>query len=288
MYKLCTSNIIHKKECVFLKNKNRQRIYVMESHHSKCKICFKNEQEKQCFICFDDNVSVDCPCDVHSLCETCMADHINILSQNFAWDGSLKCPCKNPHEFDTIDWKYVRNILKKSKEEKFRQCKPSHYDIVEQDILTLKCPHCSRAFVDFDACCSVMCECGTFFCGLCFAKFDDTDSCHSHVLNCVLNPCNNYFISIDKWNAIQDAEKRKKIWMFCYDIWKEYGSIYTIGFMYNINKRFRICHRNHYINFFIIFYSVCLIVNSTQIFNFFLLIYFLHFVIKDFISFVSK
>ena len=59
MYKLNTSNIIHKKKCVFLKNKNSHRIYVFESHHSKCKVCFKNEKEKQCFICFDDNVSID-------------------------------------------------------------------------------------------------------------------------------------------------------------------------------------------------------------------------------------
>lgn len=67
----------------------------------------------------------------------------------------------------------------------------THTDHVLQNILTIRCPGCRAAFVDFDGCFSVTCRCGCCFCGWCFARFPDA---HAHVLTCQysLQPGNHH------------------------------------------------------------------------------------------------
>jgi hypothetical protein len=72
---------------------------------------------------------------------------------------------------------------------------PPHVDriYVLENIFTLKCPRCSKAFLDFEGCFSIKCSsCPCHFCGWCL-KDCQTDA-HPHVLICdkSLNK-NNYF-----------------------------------------------------------------------------------------------
>jgi hypothetical protein len=51
-------------------------------------------------------------------------------------------------------------------------------------VLTLKCPRCSSAFVDYDGCDALTCgnpRCGCNFCALCLAPFRNSAECHAHM-----------------------------------------------------------------------------------------------------------
>ena len=57
-----------------------------------------------------------------------------------------------------------------------------------ENVLTLRCPHCQLAFVDFDACAAVRCRCGQRFCALCLEPADSNEANHVHVAGCAWNP----------------------------------------------------------------------------------------------------
>jgi hypothetical protein len=61
-----------------------------------------------------------------------------------------------------------------------------HVRHIENKILTLCCPHCTKAFVDFDHCCAVQCTCKKYFCAWCLEGSDGDN--HRHVANCAENP----------------------------------------------------------------------------------------------------
>jgi hypothetical protein len=58
---------------------------------------------------------------------------------------------------------------------------------IVDEILTLRCPRCEAAFVDFADCFAVECgSCDCNFCGWCFK--DCGDNAHSHVADCPEKP----------------------------------------------------------------------------------------------------
>lgn len=58
---------------------------------------------------------------------------------------------------------------------------------VLERILTLRCPACDAAFIDYDACAALTCHCGTQFCGFCLQR-GRGGNLHEHVANCHENP----------------------------------------------------------------------------------------------------
>jgi hypothetical protein len=80
-----------------------------------------------------------------------------------------------------------------------------HREHIINEILTLKCPHCSMVVVDFGGCFSVEHSadasstrlrqgCGRHFCGWCLGPFENSSACHAHVKVCSksLRPGNYY------------------------------------------------------------------------------------------------
>merc|ERR1712159_569128 len=62
-----------------------------------------------------------------------------------------------------------------------------HCDHIRENILTLKCPRCGAAFVDFEGCMALNCAiCGVGFCGWCLA--DCGRDAHEHVARCTAKP----------------------------------------------------------------------------------------------------
>eukprot|EP00043_Microstomoeca_roanoka_P020136 m.238209 g.238209 ORF g.238209 m.238209 type:complete len:628 (-) comp17114_c2_seq1:58-1941(-) len=56
-----------------------------------------------------------------------------------------------------------------------------------ENVLTLACPRCNTAFIDFDGCCAVTCQqpyCRAFFCGLCLKLSPTATENHVHVRQC--------------------------------------------------------------------------------------------------------
>jgi len=64
---------------------------------------------------------------------------------------------------------------------------------IVDEILTLKCPRCGKAFVDFEACFALSCEdfaghgCGSEFCGFCLTLCGNDEDAHQHVAQCPFN-----------------------------------------------------------------------------------------------------
>lgn len=73
-----------------------------------------------------------------------------------------------------------------------------HFQHIADNILTLHCPTCSAAFLDFDGCCAVACAgsgCGKYFCGLCLQPQANSSLSHAHVRMCPVNIGRDYFCS---------------------------------------------------------------------------------------------
>ena len=77
-----------------------------------------------------------------------------------------------------------------------------HRQILINTVLTLRCPHCQLAVLDFDGCFAVQHNpggCNKEFCGWCLLPFPDTEACHNHVKQCpsrlFTRPLNKYIES---------------------------------------------------------------------------------------------
>jgi len=79
---------------------------------------------------------------------------------------------------------------------------------VREDVLTLKCPRCGQAFVDFEGCFALKCSrCAAAFCGWCLE--DCGTNAHPHVVCCRRKLSdNNYFGSVEQFKA---AHKQRRI-----------------------------------------------------------------------------
>ena len=54
-------------------------------------------------------------------------------------------------------------------------------------IMTDTCPKCHATFFDFEACFSITCTCGAYFCAWCLALSSNKDESHRHVIQCSHN-----------------------------------------------------------------------------------------------------
>lgn len=91
---------------------------------------------------------------------------------------------------------------------------------VVEEILTLRCPGCGRAFYDFDGCLSVACSmdaggaalgCGEHFCALCLQSCgkggEGSVNAHRHVPACQFNPTRENFGSAQ---LVKEAHRERR------------------------------------------------------------------------------
>ncbi|KAJ1474173.1 hypothetical protein T484DRAFT_1911800, partial [Baffinella frigidus] len=76
-------------------------------------------------------------------------------------------------------------------------------------ILTLACPRCAQAFVDFDGCCALSCpRCSCSFCAYCL--LDCGGDAHGHVARCQWNPRREVFSRKERFLEAQ-AQRRLRM-----------------------------------------------------------------------------
>ena len=87
---------------------------------------------------------------------------------------------------------------------------------VIDEILTLKCPKCKRAFLDFDGCFAVKCSnCSCGFCGWCLK--DCGVDAHSHVIACpsAETSCKgSYYGTQEQFKESNRKRQQKELKMF--------------------------------------------------------------------------
>ncbi|GBG34335.1 Protein kinase, putative [Hondaea fermentalgiana] len=68
----------------------------------------------------------------------------------------------------------------------------NHILRIQNDVLNMSCPRCSKVFADFDDCCALECgndKCKCYFCAWCLQDTgDDSQACHQHVARCASKP----------------------------------------------------------------------------------------------------
>ncbi len=89
---------------------------------------------------------------------------------------------------------------------------------IVDDILTLRCPRCKQAFLDFDGCFAISCNiCPCNFCGWCL--MDCQGDAHPHVKECRDRHPNaqSYFGTKDQFQQAQNKKRIEKLKIFLKD-----------------------------------------------------------------------
>jgi interleukin-1 receptor-associated kinase 4 len=116
----------------------------------------------------------------------------------------------------------LRDSMLLDREVKLASSVQRHRLRIIDDILTLKCPHCSVAMLDFDGCFSVEHRsdgaqqqgCGRHFCGWCLNPFEGSGACHAHVKMCARAPARNrgsYHGSKEEFHQVQSETRRLRV-----------------------------------------------------------------------------
>ena len=86
-----------------------------------------------------------------------------------------------------------------------------HRNEIIEDILTLKCPACSQAFLDFVGCFALSCsKCPCNFCAWCLMSSNDDQKNHAHVVRCERSKsAGQFFGSFDLFNAAQKQRRQQ-------------------------------------------------------------------------------
>lgn len=226
MYKLTNSKCVHKSpRCAHAKGASPIE---MHAGLRKCRVCFP----AQCLVCqCERGAHIACPCpNDHALCKACMLDYMQQVLQNAKWDGQLHCPCGHEAVFSKLAWTFAQKLCDRSGPRSGASpYRRSHLDVIEQDVLTSKCPHCSSAFLDFDGCCAIRCTCQKSFCGICMSGFDSDDECHRHVLAC---NSGNYFMDQEAWKTVHAQLTLRRFFRYLLSVfWETHSLLYVLGLL---------------------------------------------------------
>eukprot|EP00750_Incisomonas_marina_P031427 INCI8137.1.p1 GENE.INCI8137.1~~INCI8137.1.p1 ORF type:complete len:485 (-),score=72.90 INCI8137.1:34-1335(-) len=94
----------------------------------------------------------------------------------------------------------------------------AHVQHIRENLLTHKCPRCQKAFIDFDGCFALKCDCGAGFCAWCLE--DCGIDAHSHVATCKAKPPNaeTYHAPFPEFEKIHQERRRKAIEQYLHTI----------------------------------------------------------------------
>ena len=174
----------------------------------------------ECFTCYDlfeNTAGVVCPEDeTHFLCEACLNNgYLKTTIENLKTEADSKMfKCAYPgcvHEFSQQDMlkhisganltcfeakmaQLVREQTREEERERYEEEKKREAaksalqkDVdarrkhIEEEIMTLRCPRCHQAFVDYNACAALTCSRSTCRCGFCaYCLADCGSDAHSH------------------------------------------------------------------------------------------------------------
>lgn len=206
-----------------------------------CKICFDyypaekgyscSKKHFLCWDCFEQHVK--------------QASEPDSVGKCIDKDGSLLCPeCSEPitllnvakesvpqYVFDLLEnlkskikirkavdeaLKEQENRLKKEferiqaiQDKEEQMAERLRLQIIE-DIMTLRCPRCKCAFLDYEGCAALTCNhCKAGFCALCLE--DCGSDAHRHVVNCKDNPFKSLHISAEQFNKHHSKRRENLI-----------------------------------------------------------------------------
>jgi hypothetical protein len=127
--------------------------------------------------------------------------------------------------------------LKESLQNKFSDPAKPVRDSIINDILTLRCPRCRQAFVEFDGCMAVTCSrvaCKANFCGICLADCGSSGAAHQHIRTCRYG-IGEYHGRRDSIRGMQNAARKDKIMVLL----RPLAPALAVGVVESLQKEFR-------------------------------------------------
>lgn len=89
------------------------------------------------------------------------------------------------------------------------QITPARNKIINT-ILTLHCPRCKAAWLDFDGCLALTCGCGCGFCAVCLQ--DCGSDAHAHIGTCKFaGPAQQLFVPAETITRMQNAWRKERL-----------------------------------------------------------------------------
>ncbi len=206
-----------------------------------CKICFDYYTDEKgfscskkhflCWDCFEQNVKQASEPDSvgkcvdnegNILCPECsepitllnvakesVPKNVFVLLENLKSNIKIKKAVDEALKEQETRLKKEFERIQAIKDEEERMAERLRLEIIE-NILTLRCPGCKCAFIDYVGCAALTCsKCNAHFCALCL--IDCGADAHAHVAHCIDNPTpGNVFISQEQFNK-QHSKRRENL-----------------------------------------------------------------------------
>jgi hypothetical protein len=253
-YYLCgQGQCLHRHSCaVFTRTRARRgplrRIEATEAQinaYPVCRMCCATGSNV-CLICGDvlqENEAIECPCPHgHRLCADCTDEHIRRACTERPMDVTstcdhIGCPCGHDSAFDPRGFSrsqfelwYAAIVAHLSEGRRAVSVSAARFlsELVD-DSLTLRCPACGLAFVDFDGCLALECRCGAFFCALCLKHCDGWHHCHAHVRDCVENTRDqSLYLRPSEWEEVQRRLATQRIATHLIDVAQTVSTLFAL------------------------------------------------------------
>lgn len=142
-------------------------------------------------------------CPANDCADILFDDHCSSCAKSYCWTctADLGKPCEKHQGSTCAEWRAG-----------LTPANMDHKRYIEEHLMTLHCPRCSQAFVDFSACAAIRChKCACGFCACCLQ--DCGSDAHDHLANgCARNPNGrDYFIREDQFRSIHRDRIRADI-----------------------------------------------------------------------------
>ena len=193
--------------------------YLCSKKHFLCWDCFEQHvtqasQPDAVGKCVNDQGDLLCPecSEIFALLDVAkesvpakVFDMLNKLKSDYKIKKAVERALKDQE--DRLRKEYENLMAIQDVEE--RDAERLRLDIIE-NILTLRCPRCKCAFIDYSGCAALTCSfCNAGFCALCLK--DCGGDAHAHVPGCDLNPERSMFITYEKFNQNHSIRRQNLI-----------------------------------------------------------------------------
>lgn len=182
-----------------------------------------------CVACSDPTPAPALLCTAgHGLCADCAGNYTTSVTQRaFDATGSLACALRPGCESSLGDFETVYPHVPREHAAAFRATRDAalcHGRTDEgaevtvgwavgaiEDCLVAKCPQCHTAVHDFDACFSVSCRCGWWFCAYCMLHYGTSASVHMHVSECPSNIAQSVHAPFETFTLLRRLDARSAV-----------------------------------------------------------------------------
>jgi hypothetical protein len=186
-----------------------------DSQHFICSECFQEyvnaKAGEELRLVRARNAQISCPvpgCCSEPWTDVVVARHVpdSVFTQYLQRAAQIREESLNRELEKKFEQKLEAEIKRRdalTEEKRWLEDARSH---VIDRILTLACPRCGQAFLDFEGCFALTCSrCQCGFCAYCLA--DCGGDAHDHVRRCPENPTKDFFGSIQ---SFEDAQRKRR------------------------------------------------------------------------------